>query len=1036
MQENIDLLTNMSGITSLNSILERNNVEVEEEPNLISHSPYFTNEMFVQTVQHKNNIFKCICMNIQSINAKIEQLRIYLDSLEQNNIKIDAIMLQETWIAENTDISLLHIDGFNMISQPYQVTSHGGLIIYLHDEIEYETISIDKSPSGIWEGLFLKVKLQENKYLTIGNIYRPPRNLANNYTAFKEELVLVLNQLDGNVVIGGDFNIDLLKISEKPVISEYFDAVVSCGYIPKISLPTRLSRNGGTLIDNFLCKISNDFSNCTSGVLTYNISDHLPIFVCLDFLSDKVKNVKFVRITKKSERSTEQLCDFIDNEMIMSKLNCSVNADPNSNYEILNSILKTAIDTCMPTKLVKYNKHRHKKSRWISSGLIKSISFRDKLYQKLKSTSADLPLYDQLKHNLSTYNRILRKAIREAKRIYYHTCFEKYKSNMKKTWLTINEIINKSNRNSNVPDHLIINDSKVTDKKIIAEEFNKFFVNIGPQLSSNIISSDIGSFKDYLLYPSRHTFEFNPVSVEEVSKVIDKLHSKPSAGFDRMSTTLLKKIKPNILQPVTLIINQILTNGIFPDKLKIARVKPLYKKNDPNIIDNYRPISVLPAISKIIEKIMFKQIHEYFNTNKLYYSNQYGFRESHSTEHAQLELIDRIIWELDNGKTPINIYMDLSKAFDTIDHSILLQKMSFYGFSENSLDLVHSYLSNRVQYVDLDGVISSSRPLKTGVPQGSILGPLLFILYVNDMSCASDVFHFISYADDTTICVNISTNSDINERETVLNNELQKVYHWLQLNKLSLNVGKTKCMAFHMQQKNINKPSLKINDCPIEYVDNFNFLGIILDKHLNWKSHVDNLSKKMSKTIGIMTRLKRYLPIKTLKIMYDSLIASHLNYGILCWGFKCQKVVQLQKIAIRVITCSKYNAHTKPLFKKLELLTVDDMRKRKMLKLFFKFSHQKLPNFFMDDNLLIRQTATHSYDTRNSNYKLPRTKHNFAKNCLRYNLPSLLNETPLILLDKVNTHSELGFSLYTKKHYISNYNAHCDVVNCYICTNN
>ena len=693
METNFEMLTNIGGISncSLASVLEKTHIEVEEEPNLITHSPYFSNDMFVQKVKGKNNVFKVLCMNIQSIQAKIDQLKIYMYSLQENDVKIDAILLQETWISESTDTSLLHIEGYNMISQPYEITSHGGLMIYLNEQVDYEIMNIDKSSSGTWEGLFLKCKLNDNTFLSIGNIYRPPKNLVENLTNFREEFEVVLNQLNGNVVVGGDFNIDLLKIAEKPTINEYFDSIVSCGYIPRITLPTRLSRTCGTLIDNFLCKISNNFSKCTSGILTCNISDHQPIFICLDYLLIKRNIPRYVKVTKHHAGSVQQLCDMIDNEMIMSKLNCDMNANPNTNYEILNTVLKTAIDTCMPTKFVKFNKHKHRNNKWITSGLIKSITFRDKLYQKLKSTNENLPLHDQLKHNLTTYNKILKKAIREAKRVYYHKCFDKYKNDMKKTWLAIKEIINKSNKSCNVPDFLTINGQKVTNEQTIANEFNNFFVNIGPQLSAQITPLDSGSFKDYLGNPVAHTFNFNSVTTNEVKSIIDKLHSKPSAGSDRLSSITLKKINQHILLPITIIINQIMNTGIFPDKLKIAKVIPLYKKDDPSIVGNYRPISILPVLSKIIEKIMFKQIHEYFKTHKLYYANQYGFRESHSTEHAQLELIDRLIHDLDNGKTPVNIYMDLSKAFDTINHDILLYKMTHYGFSENSLFLLKNY---------------------------------------------------------------------------------------------------------------------------------------------------------------------------------------------------------------------------------------------------------------------------------------------------------------------------------------------------------
>jgi hypothetical protein len=191
--------------------------------------------------------------------------------------------------------------------------------------------------------------------------------------------------------------------------------------------------------------------------------------------------------------------------------------------------------------------------------------------------------------------------------------------------------------------------------------------------------------------------------------------------------------------------------GIFPNKLKIAKVIPLYKKGDDSIFDIYRPISILPSISKVFERTMFNQLHEYFYKNKLYYSSQYGFREKHSTELAALELVDRITNEMDNNAIPINIYLDLSKAFDTLDHNILLNKLKYYGINGTSLELCKNYLINRKQYVIIDNIKSDEAFISTGVPQGSILGPLLFIIYMNDIIFASDIFKFIIYADDTTL---------------------------------------------------------------------------------------------------------------------------------------------------------------------------------------------------------------------------------------------------------------------------------------------
>ena len=300
---------------------------------------------------------------------------------------------------------------------------------------------------------------------------------------------------------------------------------------------------------------------------------------------------------------------------------------------------------------------------------------------------------------------------------------------------------------------------------------------------------------------------------------------------------------------------------------------------------------------------------------------------------------------MDGHKIPGTIFIDLSKAFDTLSYDILLYKLKFYGISGLEHKLIASYLSNRKQYVMFNNKNSEFTEIRTGVPQGSILGPLLFSIYINDLIKVSNKLNFIMYADDTTIYFDFE-DFEKDSLEHQINEELKRLNIWLKLNKLTLNATKTKSMVFHRKQKQIEPLHFSIDGKVIENVSSFNFLGITLDEGLTWKNHIDLIKNKISKRIGVFYRLAKIFPEEILVTLYNSLIASHLNYSILAWGIAATRLEKLQKKAIRLITNSKYIAHTNPLFKRLQLLKIVDIFKLRVLNFYYNLYNGLLPVYF------------------------------------------------------------------------------------------
>ena len=439
---------------------------------------------------------------------------------------------------------------------------------------------------------------------------------------------------------------------------------------------------------------------------------------------------------------------------------------------------------CQFKRYTKINKRFIKREPWITSGLLTSCRTKVKLPKKKlnKPTELNLIAYKNFLHHYNKLKRIM-------KQNYYQSMLEINKSNMKKTWEFLKKAIGNQNDKTSIPQMMKINNEQVSENTQIADSFNTYLASIGATTGQNVPISK-STYTDFLQKPIANSMYIEPVEPYQVTEVVKKLKPKNSSGHDEISTKLVKNTISNIILPLTHIINISLQNGIVPDQLKIAKVIPVYKSSDADQIKNYRPISLLPAFSKIFEKIMYNKIMSFLDSKNILYKHQYCFRPKHSTIHPILHLLDDCA--TNNNRIPKNYTMtilcDLSKAFDVINHKILLKKLNFYGIRGTAGKWLESYLTNRKQFVEIKDAKSKTLGIECGVPQGSILGPLLYLLYVNDICFASDC-NILSFADDTSLYL---ADSNLAKLFKKANEEVNKLYDWFCSNKLSLNPTKTK----------------------------------------------------------------------------------------------------------------------------------------------------------------------------------------------------------------------------------------------------
>ena len=996
-------------------------VDIFEDVNQGNSCKYFSVDEFQNSIENSKEIFSCLSLNIRSLKKNCYNLQNFIENISTDQFHFSIIGLQELWGGGN--VSLV---GYQPIISNERVERRGGGVgFFVRNNTKFQKIEeLSIFVEGVFESICIKAFCGKDKFRIVANFYRPPNCSISAFNKKMEEFFKLLenNQMYKNaveIIFLGDFNCNLLNHVTHKDTNDFLSLCLSNSFLPLITLPSRVTELSSTLIDNIWTNSKQ--SNFLSGLILEHISDHLPIFY-LQVQKNNIGLEKKEKIRNFSEKNREKFRE----ELLLHNWNNLLTTDnPKFAFEYFANTINEKFEICFPFMEVKRNRRKFPEKPWMNLELLEIRKIKDKAF-KDRVKEANDENKQRFKVSSNTYNKELRKA----KKSYYDRKFEEYVSNSKKTWGLINEVIRKNKFKHSMPS-LFFDETRSYETPLdISNGFNDFFVNIGSKLAESIPNTE-KSYVDYLNEPVRQNFVFANITHDIIYDALKKLQPKKSAGLDGISMALVKEIMPCIINQIAYLFNLSFKTGYIPDEYKCAKIVPIYKSGEMNKFDNYRPISILPAFSKLLEKIAAIQIIKFLEKYEILYSLQFGFRPKHNTTQPVLQLLNKVFENLNKpiSEYTLSVFIDLKKAFDTVNIPILLDKLKRYGFRNKAHDWFTSYLTNRSQYVNVWNDNSSKKTITHGVPQGSVLGPILFLLYINDLHNAT-LFYTLLFADDTSF---LMSGENLNELTRAANIELEKAYCWFKANKLSLNVSKTKYIVFRNPKMSFhNDITIKIgnevvervgHNCPIK---SFKFVGIMIDEFLSWTFHINHLAHKVASSLYAMRQVKNILPIKTKKLLYESMIRPHLDYGVIAWGQSehARRLDKLQKQAVRLITNANYNSHSEPLFGNKKILKLSEIYSVGVNEFASKYQNDKIPKSCK--NLLCPLG-----NDRTKNFRPPLPKNKHLQSFPSVKIPSIWNK--LSIADKsITKPSKLKrklSNLHTEKYK----NFTCNKRQCYPC---
>ena len=927
--------------------------------------------------------------NVRSFNANISKFESFLDTINAN---FSFICLTETWNNRET-VGLCTLDGYNGFHTFRPIIRGGGVSLFVLKVFQAEKISSLSLCNEIIETCGVKINI-DGKILTILSVYRSP---STNIENFIEALTVLfgdpLISSSDIFILTGDLNINLL--SNRSIVDNLCATLNSFNLISAITVPTRFPSNDSsspTILDHVWVSFLDEY---TSGVIKIDLTDHCPTFLYFQQGNNNINDKRKITFRFEPQNSIDLMMQKICSVDWDSVILGDVNQDCNTFISILNEIY---CQSC-PLK-TKYVSCERTNKPWITSRLKYLIKKKSEYFNLYKLGVISL-------NSNNRYRNYVNSEIKSAKENYYSRLFVFHRNNVRKKWNLINNLMCRSSKKSQIKS-LLFENTLHTDSESLANCLNNYFVNIARKLESELPNMTL-NHSNFLPAPLPQSFYLFKATRAEILKLISELKLTRTDLYT-MPVRYFKLFSDLLVYPLCKIVNSSFSNGIFPNCLKIARVIPIYKNGNAEDPTNYRPIATLPYLSKLFERAIHNRIVNFSDKHSLITNCQYGFRKNLSTLEPLVELSETICSSLDDKKFHANAFIDLKKAFDTINHQILFSKLECYGIRGQPLKFIRDFLTNRFQYVEVNSCKSECKEIKCGVPQGSILGPLLFLFYINDIVNVTKNSQVLLFADDTVLSCSDSDYCNLVES---INNDLHEVSKWTLSNRLTINVEKTSVLLVSKRGFDPDSECFRMNNYSLNICLQYKYLGIFIDKNLTFNSHIGYIVGKISRLTGIFYKIRRFLPLEARINFYYSFIYPYLVYCVTIWGSTSQShlksLITQQKRFIRLISDVGFTHPTAKIFRTLGVLKFIDVYKFSVCVLMYK--QFKTGKF----------TCPHSVNVRNRYQAYPKFHRlGLTQRAFSFSGPTTWNGLPL----NIKRSKSLGvFKNALKEYFISLYDS-------------